>query len=90
MQMSIFSRRASSGWQAISLPQSQVMDRRSTAGRPLHLAGKSFQRRVGRAAAHLAENEKAGLALDHRDRIYPARSGRLTEPGLRRSLTLSI
>jgi len=35
-------------------------------GQALHLASKSFQRRVGGAAAHFAENEIAGLAFDHR------------------------
>ena len=32
-QMSIFSRSASSGWQVLALPLSQVIDRRSAAGR---------------------------------------------------------
>ena len=33
---------------------------------PFHLPGEAFQRRLGGAAAHLAENKIAGLALDHR------------------------
>ena len=35
-------------------------------GQPFHLSRKAFQRRVSGAAAHLAENKIAGLALDHR------------------------
>ncbi len=39
MQMSIFRRRASSGWQAISDPRSQVMERRSSRGPGVSFAG---------------------------------------------------
>ena len=36
------------------------------AGQPFCLSRKAFQRRVSGAVAHLAKNEIAGLALDHR------------------------
>ncbi len=35
-------------------------------GQPFDLPGDAFQRRLGGAAAHLAENKRAGLAVDRR------------------------